>query len=191
MAPATERSHYETMETEQLEEILRKDACASGDGQDLDTLLCVMDILVARRRKRRLLPWRAFKRRIHRRSMPIWMRHAVAVAAMVALLLMIPVGSRAGLEEGELYPRWTSTYFYYEGRGLAEPVPRKGVFTGFDSLPQMMQLCGRSSEGAPQWIPDGFTAYRVEANINESAEDYFCFYTDDLHNLTVGARVCL
>lgn len=192
-----ERSKYDTMTTEELSELLRLDSEAP-DGQSLDTesLLYIMEVLAERNRgncgKTAQEAWVSFQQNylpnVQTVETPkdspkrgkLWLRRAVAVAAVVAVLVCIPLASFAGgwKDVWNATAKWTKDTFYFERTRETEATKPSVVVGDYESLQQAFAETGRECNFLPTWIPDRFEL--DEIIVDESP----------VHNAYVGVYCC-
>lgn len=204
-------SKYDAMTTEKLEEILRLDA-ASPEGEDSDTelLLYVMGVLANRRRntditrKTALESWESFQKNYldeeHSEDMwepkknkaaAPWLRRLIAAAAVIALVVCLPLSARAfGWEDlWNIFARWAKETFSFvteESAEISEPNP---VYDGeYASLQDVLRANNRKSDMIPNIIPDGFTLEKVEKSITPVKEIYRAFYLNGDKELRIRVQ---
>lgn len=193
-------SKYDTMETEELEQILRLDAEApEGTESDTEILLYIMGVLAGRRNNKHITgntaakAWESFQtnympseciertsRKAHRFSKP-WVRRLISTAAMIALLIVIPFSARAlSLEKlWDIFARWAKETFSFvseEDSEMSEPDAENGE--EYTSLQDALEKSNRNPNLVPTWIPDGFSFEKIEKNATPIQEIYRAFYRD-------------
>lgn len=198
---ARDFSRYDTMATADLEEILRLDAeLPEGAESDTELLLYVMGVLADRRRnsthagKTAFEAWESFEKnympeeeaepashgkKTGTRLAP-WVRRSVAAAAVIALLVGIPVTAQAfGLEDlWNIFARWAKETFAFvsgEDTELTEPVDPGEE--GFSSLQDALEKSNRDSSIVPTLIPYGYSLDTVIKDISPTRESFIAFYT--------------
>lgn len=132
-------SKYDTMTTEELEEILRLDVQAPEEQEsDIETILYIMEVLTKRERnnghtqKTALEAYESFKQNYMpeidnnedpyqepvkaRNGFPRWLRSLTAAAAVLAILLLGTVTAKAfGFNIWEVVVKWTQETFHFGG----------------------------------------------------------------------------
>ena len=130
-------SKYDSMETEELEQILRLDAEApEGTESDTELLLYVMEVLASRRNNTNITgntaqqAWESFQQNymphgIHdsksqtnnRVASAPWVRRLIAAAAVIVLVIVIPVSAKAfSLEKlWDVIATWAKETFSFIG----------------------------------------------------------------------------
>lgn len=188
-------SKYEAMETEELEEILRLDAEApEGTESDTELLLLILEVLASRKKtesitgNRAQKAWESFEQNympeesrnpVETKKIAPWLRRLAAAAAVLALLIVIPLSTKAlTLEEvWEIFARWAKETFSFVSSGnaeVSEPIPDDG--RSFSSLQEMLQASNRDASIVPTWIPSGFSLERIEKDITPVQETYIARY---------------
>lgn len=194
-----EFSKYDSMTTEELEEILRLDAEAPEEQEsDTELLLYVMGVLANRRNntdntgKTALEAWESFQqhylpaeeedpgdmKKSAKRFSP-WLRRLVTTAAVIALVLCLPLSANAfGWEDiWDIFARWAKETFYFVSSETAEVSEPSPTFReDFTSLQEMLDNSNRESNFIPTWIPDGFVLKEIVKNVTPSKEIYNAFY---------------
>ena len=207
-------SKYDTMATEELETILRLDAEAPEDAEsDVEELFYIMGVLADRRKTANVTgndahsAWKSFQEnympeiveepdisdKCTRIAMP-WVRRLVAAAAVLALVILVPISARA-LTFGDLwdiFARWAKETFSFvsgEDTELSEPTPdHKDEFT---SLQELLTFHEVDTGIIPTWIPDGFTLEKIEQDITPLQEIYWAFYLNSESELTIRVQTYL
>lgn len=203
-------SKYDAMTTEELEEILRLDA-ASLEGEDSDTelLLYVMGVLANRRNtditeKTALESWESFQQNYldeecledmqepkKNRTAAPWLRRLIAAAAVIALVVCLPLSARAfGWEDiWNIFARWAKETFSFvteESADVSEPSPEYvGEYT---SLQDILRANNRDAGIVPTWIPDGFILDRLEKDITPAQEIYRALYLNGEKELKIRVK---
>lgn len=203
-------SKYETMSTEELEEILRLDAEApEGAQSDTELVLYILEVLASRRNTNNITgntaqeAWESFQQNympeepqkpVGTKKPVLWMRKLAAAAAVVALLIFIPISARAlTLEEmWDIFARWAKETFSFvsgESTEISEPVqedPRD-----FTSLQEMLRAHKRDASIVPTWIPEGFILDKIEKDSSPLREIYTVLYLDISKELRIQVTTYL
>ena len=188
-------SKYETMETEELEEILRLDAetpeCVETD---TELVLFILEVLAKRKNTTNLTgntaqkAWESFEQNYmpekSRKSATTnrtthWLRRLTAAAAVIALLIVIPISTKAlTLEEvWNIFARWAKETFSFvsgDNAEVSEPVLDDGL--EYSSMQDMLKKYDRDYSLVPTWIPDGFTPESIQRVITPAQEIYLARY---------------
>ena len=176
-------SKYEAMSTEELEEILRLDAAApEGAQSDTELLFYVMEVLAKRKQNNHITgntaqkAWESFqqyympeesKKSVVRKKPALWVRRMTAVAAIAALLILVPLTSSALTlgEAWEIIAQWAKETFSFVSEGNAQvSEPMEADQREFSSLQEILAAHKRDASIVPTWIPDGFVVLLLEVN---------------------------
>lgn len=194
-------SKYDAMATEELEEILRLDASApEGEDSDTELLLYVMGVLANRRRntditgKTALESWESFQQNYldeecledmqepkKNRTAAPWLRRLIAAAAVIALLICLPLSARAfGWEDiWNIVARWAKETFSFvssENAEVNEPSPEyDGESTSFKEFLTKNEI---ESNFVPTWIPDGYVLESLKKDVTPFEEIYRAYYVN-------------
>lgn len=196
-------SRYDTMATEELEEILRFDTDApEGEDTDVDLILYVLEVLADRRRnnnqvsgKTALEAFESFKQdylpeEIHIEPVPEvnapkirplrWLRGLTAAAAVLAFVLLGSVTANAlGVNIWKAVAVWAQETFRLEGNIVAEsdlPVSDRG--NGYTSLEEAIYDVDRVYNIVPTWIPDEYELIDITVLENPIQKTYSALYQD-------------
>lgn len=205
-------SKYDSMTTEELEEILRLDVSApEGDETNTELLLYVMGVLANRRKnngtgKTALEAWESFQQNYlseeeeysedipeyHSRQITLlWLRRLVAAAAVIVLLVSIPVTAKAfGWEDlWEFFARWAKeTFSFVTSKDAEYSEPAIADNLGYTSLQDMLERNNIPHDMVPTWIPEGYILEKVEIDVTPLQEVYRALYLDDKKELTIRVR---
>ena len=185
-------SQYEAMETEELEEILRLDAeTPAGVETDTELVLFILEVLASRRNttnitgntaqkawesfEQNYMPEKSRKSATAHKSAP-WLRRLTAAAAVIALLIVIPITTKAlTLEEvWNIFARWAKETFSFvsgDNTDVSEPVVDDGL--EYSSMQEMLKKCMRDYSMVPTWIPDGFI---LDSQLSAGCWIFFHFF---------------
>lgn len=207
-------SKYDTMTTEELETILRLDAEAPEDAEpDVELLFYVMGVLASRQNATEVTgndaasAWKSFQEnympeivverdtsdKCTRIAMP-WVRRLVAAAAVLALVIVLPISAKA-LTFGELWDIiacWAKETFSFvsgEDTEYSEPTPE--YKDEFYSLKELLEYCKRESSIVPTWIPDGYVLEKIEQDITPLQEIYLAQYLNGDSELMIRVQTYL
>ena len=176
-------SQYDSMPTEALEQVLRADAETPAEQEsDIELILYVMEVLARRKKenqqsgKTAQQSWESFqqhylpeqeiqKQKTKKLSGRPWLRRIAACAAVVILILCIPLSSRAlSLEElWDVVARWAKeTFSFVSGdvEQISEPEATDDI--EYTSLQDLLKRNNRPYDMIPTWIPEGFVLENVE-----------------------------
>lgn len=192
-------SKYDAMATEELEEILRLDASApEGEDSDTELLLYVMGVLANRRRntditgKTALESWESFQQNYldeecledmqepkKNRTAAPWLRRLIAAAAVIALLICLPLSARAfGWEDlWNIFACWAKeTFSFVTDESIVENEPSPQYDGEYSSLQDVLRANNRDVDIVPTWIPEEFVLERIEKDITPVQEVYIAFF---------------
>lgn len=201
-------SKYDAMTTEELEEILRLDVSApEGEDSDTELLLYVMGVLANRRRntditgKTALESWESFQKNYldeecsedmwepkKNRTATPWLRRMIAAAAVIALVVCLPLSAQAfGWEDiWNIFARWAKeTFSFVTDESLVENEPSPQYDGEYSSLQDVLRANNRDVDIVPTWIPEGFVLERIEKDITPIQEVYVAFYLNNENELTI------
>lgn len=195
-------SKYDDMMSEDLEEILRLDVSAP-DREDSDTelLLYIMGVLASRRKnnsngKTVQQAWESFQQnylpdadvypeqkkngRFRKTAAPRF-RRLIATAAVIALLVCIPITANA-LSWGNIWnivARWAKETFSFVTMESADVTEPDDTHRGGDSsLQELLEKSNQNPNIVPSWIPEGFSLVKIEKEIMPIQEIYRALYVD-------------
>lgn len=201
-------SKYDSMETAELEQILLLDTEApDGAESDTELLLHVMEVLAHRRNNTNITgntaqqAWESFQQNymphgIHdsksrtdnKVAAAPWVRHLIAAAAVIALVIVIPVSAKAfSLEKlWDAIATWAKETFSFissedvTGHEVTASSPEDCI-----SLQDALMKSNRDPNIAPTWTPDGFMLERIEKEITPVQEVYLATYLKDNNILSI------
>lgn len=193
---AWNREKLAEMTTEELSALLRTDLEApAGQEADPEMLLCVMEELACRRKpeeneKTPQEAWIAFQRDylpdVEAAKTPepskkcgrLWLRRAVAVAAVVAVLVSIPLICLAIDWEAcfDGLATWTKEIFFFNRSGETETTQHTVEAGDYDSLQQVLEAAGRECDFLPTWIPDGYELQEIVVDQTPVSSAYIGIY---------------
>lgn len=207
-------SRYDSMTTEDLEEILRLDAEAPMEQEsDTELILHVMEVLANRRRninntgKTAQESWESFQKHYlpaeeelpectseaetSEKPAHPWLSRLIAAAAAIVLVLCVPQTAKAFSWE-ELWnvvTRWARETFSFvnsENEEVSDPNPS---YDGeYKSLQDVLRENNRDYSLVPVWIPDGYALEKVEKVITPVREIYRALYIDGDKQLKIRVQ---
>lgn len=202
------RALYETMRTEELQQLLREDASKPlGEGSDTDALLCMMEVLAERRNEQNKgkTPQEAqgsFKTNYcteKRNSFDSesnaasgkyriggrWKRDLIAAAAAICIIVAgNSITARAlGVDLWQIIAKWTQETFHWEYAGqIGESSEPSLEYTNpCSGLQEILESSEISARLVPTWIPDGYVEIDVRME-NTPAQRRFaaCYQLEDM-----------
>lgn len=187
-------ANYDSMTTQELEEILRLDAeMPEGQESDTDKILYVMEVLTERKRNNShagntaLEALETFKQHYmpetDHSTAPVkskskclcWVRSLTAAAAVLAILLVGSVTAKAfGFNMWKAVIQWTQETFHFGDWG------RTDVNNGlqFDSLQKALEEGNTPAWLAPTYIPHGFTLENITVKQTPLKNTYKAIYAN-------------
>lgn len=198
---------YDTMTTEELEEILRLDFEApQGQESDTDTLLYVMGVLAERRKltghaeNEALKAYESFKQNYmpeietapktvvkKKRSHTCWLRSLSAAAAVLVIILVGTVTAKAfGVDVWEAVITWTQETFHIGGNQTDEPGTSDRL--AYDSLQEALQQGKINDSLTPTWIPDGYELTDIRVEETPIQDVYTAIYHNGDKTLKITVR---
>lgn len=203
-------SIYDTMETDDLEQILRSDADATeGAEPDIELLLYVMEVLADRRRnnkqvtgKTALEAFESFKESYLPEGIYInsvqeskktvirpsrWLRGAAAAAAFLAFVFLGSVTANAfGFNIWKAVAVWAKETFRLESDIRAESeLPDPNVEFQYASLEEAIYSLELATGIVPTWIPEGYELNDVNVMENPMRRKYSALYKKEESTLKI------
>lgn len=210
---ANDFGKYDSMSTEELQQILRDDASnPEGSESDMEMLLYVMDVLAKRRQERNegKSPEEAletFKQKYYtednhsfdsesvrtclrkNRSIP-WRKSLIA--ATIAIVLVIGgtfTANAAGFDIWEIIGKWTKETFHfgYAGTTVETNAPSADFEHPCASLQEALDQCNITVFLVPTWIPEGYDEADVKITQTPKQRSFAAKYTNG--NDTIKIRI--
>ena len=179
-------SMYDTMNDEQLRQILRDDASKlEGEDTDMELMLHIMEVLAKRRKEaaQEIPPEEALERfnEIYKhtdnsliseekpakpkRTFNRWQRWVATVAAVLVLVFCSSLTAQAfGFDIFEVIVRWTKETFHFASAGQPdqgnEPSPE--TEHPYASLREALSKYKIETKLIPSWIPSGYSESDVK-----------------------------
>ena len=180
-------SMYDTMDDEQLRQILRDDASKTeGEDTDMELMLHIMEVLARRRREANadISPEEALEQfnekykytdnsliseeRLAKRkttSFSRWQRWVATIAAVLVLVFGSALTAQAlGFDLFEIIAKWTKETFHFGNYSstIETNEPNINDDTQYKQLSLILQQNGIEVELAPTWFPDGYIEQEVK-----------------------------
>lgn len=206
-------SMYDSMSTEELEEILRLD-CEADEGQESDTelLFYVMGVLAERKKNSNTQEitaqqaWESFQSnylpeseevsaRVPKKAIKFtgsWLRRMVAAAAVIAILVCVPVVASAfGWEDiWNAVATWAKeTFSFVTGDRTDNSEPHEVDARQFTSLQQALKETGLDDDFVPTWIPDGYELIDIAVGESPEKKSYDAYYSNGETPLYISVQV--
>lgn len=201
---------YDSMTTEELEEVLRRDANApEGQESDEELIFYVMGVLADRKRneytedaaQKALDSFRehympisedidSIQHNSQRKFIP-WVRHLTAVAATLVLVLGLSFSADAFdfKDIWNVFAKWTQETFCFvigADTQITEPSPDRR-----DDCIELRELLAKNKHDPgiiPSWVPDNFYLKSVEKEMSPVQEIYHAFYLQGERGLSIDVR---
>ena len=195
---------YDSMTTEELEEILRLDAeMPEGQESDINKILYIMEVLAERKTNNShsgnttLKAYESFKqnympeteddvipiktsRRSHR-----WLRSLTAAAAVLAILLVGSVTAKAfGVNIWKNVVQWTQDTFHFGNWGDADQANN----LPYDSLREALNHGRINTPIEPTWFPDGYELTDITVDLTPQKKTYKAKYENGEQILRITVR---
>lgn len=200
-------SKYEAMETEELEEILRLDSEAPvGAESDTELILFILEVLASRRNTKNITgntaqkAWESFEQNytpkepqksVEMKKTVYWIRKLVAAAAVIVLLICVPISTKAlTIEEVlEIIACWAKeTFSFAIGEDPAVSEPMVEDQRDFSSLQEMLQENNRDPSIVPTAFLDGFTLDSIKKLTTPAQETYSARYVSGSRKFTIRVQ---
>lgn len=200
-------SKYDSMETAELEQILRLDAEApEGTESDTELILYVMEVLASRRNNTNITgntaqqAWESFTQnymphdihksnlRKERKPAAPWVRRLIATAAVLTLVIAVPITAKA-FSWGNLWDvianwAWETFSFVSSDDDKDHDVTLVSP-ENYSSLQDALAKSNRDPNIAPSWIPDGFVLEKIEKDSSPVREVYSATYRNSNNILRI------
>lgn len=206
-------SKYDAMTSEELAQILRLDSEApEGNGLDIDTLLYITGVLAEREKtnnntgKTAQEAWISFQQHympseeecleVTEETKPVksrnlWVRRAIAAAAAVALVVVVPLTAKA-LNWEEIWTavaKWAKETFSFVREDQPEVhTPSPANEKQYESLQQALAATDQENNMIPTWIPDGYIADDIIIEENPIQRNYVALYKKEEKYLRICVR---
>ena len=197
-------AQYDSMATEELEEILRLDAeMPEGQESDTDKILYIMEVLAERKRnnghagKTALEAYESFKQNYMPETdniliptkakgrASLWVRRLTAAAAVLAILFVGSVTAKAfGFNVWKAVVQWTQETFHFGDWGDSNADNNQQ----FISLQEALEEGNTPTWLVPTWIPDGYELVDVTVEQSPKKKTYSAKYEDGDQALRITVR---
>ena len=201
-------SKYDTMATEDLEEILRLDAQTLDEQEsDTETILYIMEVLKERNKnnchtgKTTQQAYESFQQHYmtetdntkikrspkcdKKKSNLRWLRTLSATAAVLVIIVLGSITAQAfGLNVWEAVVKWTQETFQFGNWGNSAPSDN----FPYTSLREALDCGGITTLLAPTWFPDGYELEDIQIEQTPFRRIYAAKYTKNDKILLVTVR---
>lgn len=200
------RSKYDTMTTEELEEILRLDAQAPEEQEsDTEMILYIMEVLAERNRnnshtgKTAQEAYESFKQNYmsetdnteskysstNKKTRLRWLRTLSATAAVLAIIILGSITANAfGVNIWEAVVKWTQETFHFGDWGNSHPDDN----SSYGSLQEALARGGITTSLAPTWFPSGYELIDIQIEQTPLKKVYTAKYTNNDKALRITVR---
>lgn len=195
---------YDSMATEELEEILRLDAeMPEGQESDMDKILYIMEVLAERKRnnshtgKTALEAYESFKQNYMpeadnnvipikaKHKVPRWIRSLTAIAAVLAILLAGAVTAKAfGLDVWKAVVQWSQETFHFGEQGGTDV----NNSLQFESLQKALEEGNVPTWLVPTYIPEEFILVEIDTQQTPKKNIYKAKYTRGEETIVIAVR---
>lgn len=209
---AHELSKYDTMSTEELEEILRLDAETPEEQEsDTETLLYIMGILADRKKKtgrtgntaqeayesfrknympdveeKIVTPDNKVKSKVLSQR---WLRTLSAVAAVLVIVLLGSVTAKAfGVDIWETVVKWTQETFHFGGGQQTDDGPDCNDCDDYISLQDALDKAEIETHLVPAWVPSGYQLTDISVEETPFRDVYTAQYKHGEKELLITIR---
>ena len=206
-------SQYDAMSTEELSEILRLDSeTPEGNGLDIDTLLYITGVLAERQKstntgKTAQEAWKSFQQNyletedecpaVTAQEKPVktkktWVRRLIAAAAILVLLISIPVTAKAlGWEDiCNTVVQWAKeTFSFVRGDQRSIDGPIVGDAREYNSLQEALDAMEEDFDAVPTWIPEGYVLDEIIVDRNPVQRSYMALYEKDEQRIKISVQL--
>ena len=176
-------SKYDTMETKELEAILRLDA-ENPEGQESDTekMLYIAEVLASRVNakntgKTALEAWESFEKHylplekdsVHnttktKKTVRPWVRRLTAAAAAIVLLVGLSATAVNAFGWQDIWnavAKWAKETFSFVSSDTELTEPEDQSAQEYASLQDALEETNQDSDFVPTWIPDGYVLEKI------------------------------
>ena len=206
-------SKYDSMKSEDLEEILRLDADApEGTEADTELLLYVMGVLADRRRNSchtgntAQEAYESFMQNYlsdeddievapETENKPVvrsvrWLRRITAAAAVLAVVFLSTLAVDAfGIDIWGTFAKWTKETFHFasgEQTEIDEPNPDNEL--PYASLQEALAHHDENYQMVPAWVPSGYTLDEIFIEDTPLQKTYIAYYENGEKALKISVR---
>jgi len=211
MEKREEISRYDSMSTEELQELLRKHAHGELDTEpDTDELFKIMEVLSARRQKKTPQAFRSDeealaefrqhympKKEASAKSKVIKFPNRILrpVAAILAVVLILAVGTTITAEALHIdiwgkFASWTKEIFQFTDAGdpTVATEPEKQYNAELKSLQDALVDHGVKDKLSPTWMPEGYTSKDLRATESPRVRNISAIYEKGESELVIKIR---
>ena len=201
-------SRYDSMETAELEELLRFDADAQkGTEPDAELMLYVLEVLNKRNRINEVIgdstqetfesfmqdyfPEDVHIERPSARKSLRWVRRLTTAAAAVLVFVMLGTvtANAFGFNIWRAVAVWAQETFHFEmGAKVDTEDPEPTSNLEYKTMEEMIYKLEKVSGIVPTWIPEGFVLSELITDENPVQKNYIAVYKNGDKNLKITIR---
>lgn len=215
---ARDLSRFDSMSTEELQEILRLDAQKPvGEESDTDEIFEIMEVLARRQKNENSgnqktveqayesfvknympiddpqdMPKEEQRKPISFYArMPRWLRSAAVLVLVIGVLGIAAVGVNAGgFNLFGMMATWTKDVFHFSGSTETTEYtePDQVNTTQYNSLQDALDRFEIDQRLAPTWVPDGYELAEVEVFRNPAEKSFYAEYMKNEEYLQISIR---
>lgn len=207
---ARDFSKYDTMETQELEAILRHDAEATNEQEsDTEKILYIADVLASRENAKSTgnsaqIAWESFKKNYlpmqddsveytaKRKPVPSWVRRLTAAAAVIVLLIGFSATAVNAFSWEDIWnavAKWAKETFSFVSDGeTLSTEPSEADSIQFASLQQALAETNGPADLVPTWIPEGYILRDITVDENPMQRSYIAICDNDDKFLMITVR---
>lgn len=210
---ARDFSKYDTMETQELEAILRQDAEATNEQEsDTEKILYIADVLASRENAKSTgnsaqIAWESFEKNYlpmeddsvehttKRKPVPSWVRRLTAAAAVLVLLIGLSATAANAFGWEDIWnavAKWAKETFSFVSDGeTLSTEPSEADSLQFASLQQALAETNGPADLVPTWIPERYMLRDITVDENPMQRMYIAFYKDGENSLKITVQTYL
>jgi len=207
---ARDFSKYDTMETQELEAILRQDAeTANEQESDTEKILYIAEVLANRENAKNTgnsaqIAWESFEKNYlpmeddsveytaKRKPVPSWVRRLTAAAAVLVLLIGLSATAVNAFGWEDIWnavAKWAKETFSFVSNSNAELTePEDKTVQEYTSLQEALDETGQHFDLVPTQIPDGFNLENIFIHENPIQKVYTAHYKNGEKDLVITVR---
>lgn len=204
---------YDAMSSEELSNILRLDSEApEGNALDIDTLLYITGVLAEREKNSKITgktaqeAWNSFQQNYLPSEEEIlecteetkpaktrkpWVRRALAAAAIVALVVLVPLTAKA-LNWEEIWnavAKWAKETFSFVREDQPEADQPAPVSTRqYASLAETLDQMGLDPNLVPTWVPKGYVLENIDVEETPFQRNIIALYQKGAESMNICIR---
>ena len=206
-----EYAHYDSLSTEELQEILRKHAHDELETEpDTDELYYIMEVLARRREEEDPQAFRSneealadFRKNYMPKAMQTGRSKVVrfpnrvlrTVAAVLAIVLILVVGTSVTAQAFHVdiwgkFATWTKEIFQFAdtSQGIAPTNPEKEYSAELKSLQDALDKTNITQKVVPAWLPEGYVNTTLQIGESPRVRNVYAIYEKNGSELIIKIR---